>query len=68
MTAREPHIPDAYTATCRAYKAEIRVIMAKQDRQLSTWELDFLNAMLKRSTYTAPMMNKIDQIYETKMS
>ena len=67
MTAREPHIPDGYTAKCRECKAKIHEIMAKKDNQLSTWELDFLGAMLLRRIYTDKMMRKIDQIYKTKM-
>ena len=67
MTAREPHIPDGYTAECREYRAKVHEMLDTEDKGLSDWEIEFLDAMLKRTTYTTKMMDKIDQIYETKM-
>lgn len=74
MLSREPHIPDAFTALCREYRAKVRemletdyTVLQTDMISLSAWEQTFLEEMLKRHTYTDKMMAKIDQIYETKM-
>lgn len=41
--------------------------MLDKDSGFNNWEIEFLDDMYKRTTYTEKQIAKIEQIYEAKM-
>jgi hypothetical protein len=49
------------------YRDMVREMLDADDRGFNNWEIEFLDAMYKRTSYTENMRTKIDEIYEAKM-
>ena len=45
----------------------VREMLDEEDKGFSSWEVEFLDAMWKRTEYTDKQAAKIEQIYERKM-
>lgn len=51
----------------KEYREMVREMLDTDDKGLSNWEIEFLDNMFKRTTYTPRQAAKIEQIYEAKM-
>ena len=51
----------------KEYREMVREMLAEEDKGFNLWEIDFLDAMYKRTVYSEPMRDKIDEIYQAKM-
>jgi hypothetical protein len=45
----------------------VKEMLNAEDKGFNDWEIEFLDDMYKRSTYSENMINKIEQIYKKKM-
>jgi len=51
----------------KEYREMVREMLATEDKGFNNWEIEFLDDMFKRTTYTPKQAAKIEQIYEKKM-
>ena len=49
------------------YRKMVKEMLDTEDKGFNNWEIEFLDDMFKRRTYTVKQMKKIDQIYDSKM-
>jgi hypothetical protein len=45
----------------------VKEMLDAEDKGFNDWEIEFLDNMFKRTEYTTPQANKIEEIYSKKM-
>ena len=51
----------------KEYREMVKEMLDAEDAGFNDWEVEFLDNMYKRTTFSTAMQNKIEEIYKAKM-